>query len=338
MAYSMGQHLYSANYLPNPDRTSAYLVKNSIEVKGIRLGGTNYRDLKITPSGISFEPNSSYLLRLRIRRNIAYDLEVDLKLMNESNSGGDTSTAVLNEQKYEEIQRIYIPRAENFQRTSSVVLYKSQEDETESSKKVYAGVLRETSDNCGWYDVYDKNPESTPSYYYKDPTKNEMSDPFTEIEQRSIVNLPHTWEQGEEDTFSSFDIVFSPKANNGNFNRIVLQMTRPAYNNDITFYDAKDNHTYNGVHINEDSISSGGEEYFAELYEVTNLLGNIIIPKTITHLGIWSHPNLIIAINGEEIRVGPSGYYELNDYDITSLGIVCLTQNDKFTIDYQYEL
>jgi hypothetical protein len=45
-----------------------------------------------------------------------------------------------------------------------------------------------------------------------------------------------------------------------------------------------------------------------------------------------------MSINGEEIRVGSSGYYELNDFDITNLGIICLSENDKFTIDYQYEI
>jgi hypothetical protein len=45
----------------------------------------------------------------------------------------------------------------------------------------------------------------------------------------------------------------------------------------------------------------------------------------------------MMAINGEEIKVGPSGYYELNDFEITSLGIACMDSNDKFTIDYQYE-
>ena len=219
MAYSMGQHLYNAKYLPGSNHdpaNPAYLVKKNTVASGVRLGGTNYRDLKITPSledstssklkpdpDFEFKSGLSYLLRLRIRRNVAYSLEVDLKLMNESNSGSETSTTTLNEQKYEEIQRIYIPRAENFQHTSSVVLYESQEEDKSqenknefSNNKVYAGVLRTTQDSCGYYDVYydkEKKFDQTSSYYYyKNPLNDNINDSFTKIDQRSIVNLPHT--------------------------------------------------------------------------------------------------------------------------------------------------
>ena len=45
-----------------------------------------------------------------------------------------------------------------------------------------------------------------------------------------------------------------------------------------------------------------------------------------------------MAINGEEIRVGASNYYELdNILPVTSLGIVADGYDDQFSIDYQYE-
>ena len=46
-----------------------------------------------------------------------------------------------------------------------------------------------------------------------------------------------------------------------------------------------------------------------------------------------------MTINGEEIKIGPSGFYEIKDYDITSLGMVVEDPDvDRFTIDYEYKV
>ena len=45
-----------------------------------------------------------------------------------------------------------------------------------------------------------------------------------------------------------------------------------------------------------------------------------------------------MSINGEEIRIGQSGYYELNDFNITNFGIVVKDANDRFSLDYQYKV
>jgi hypothetical protein len=44
----------------------------------------------------------------------------------------------------------------------------------------------------------------------------------------------------------------------------------------------------------------------------------------------------MFTINGEEIKIGPSGYYELQDFDIDFLGVAALDNRDQFTIDVQY--
>lgn len=58
---------------------------------------------------------------------------------------------------------------------------------------------------------------------------------------------------------------------------------------------------------------------------------------TIKQIGIWGRPNLPMSINGEEVRIGPSGYFELKNFDITSFGVCAIGENDKFTVDYLYE-
>lgn len=41
-------------------------------------------------------------------------------------------------------------------------------------------------------------------------------------------------------------------------------------------------------------------------------------------------------IEGEEIRIGPSGYYELENFSVSELGIAAFGSEDRFTIDIQY--
>lgn len=60
--------------------------------------------------------------------------------------------------------------------------------------------------------------------------------------------------------------------------------------------------------------------------------------KTIKKIGIQGLPGTIMSINGEEIRIGYRGVYELlNDVIITSLGIYPSDLNYPIIIDYQYE-
>jgi hypothetical protein len=42
-------------------------------------------------------------------------------------------------------------------------------------------------------------------------------------------------------------------------------------------------------------------------------------------------------INGEELRIPQSGYFELNDFNITTFGIAADDTN-PFTLDYQYKI
>ena len=46
----------------------------------------------------------------------------------------------------------------------------------------------------------------------------------------------------------------------------------------------------------------------------------------------------MMAINGEEIKIGSSGYYELNDYNIDKLCVAADGVEDMFVLDYQYIL
>jgi hypothetical protein len=46
---------------------------------------------------------------------------------------------------------------------------------------------------------------------------------------------------------------------------------------------------------------------------------------------------MYLAINGEQIQIGKNGLYELDDFNITNLGVVVKDYDiDKFSIDYEF--
>lgn len=57
--------------------------------------------------------------------------------------------------------------------------------------------------------------------------------------------------------------------------------------------------------------------------------------KTVTKIGIQANPFTYFLINGEPIRVGRNGIYELQGININSLYAVPLSA-DNFIIDYLY--
>jgi hypothetical protein len=182
MSYSMGQYLY------NFDHLNFYKTEIPQGVSGEKLSTANFRDLKITPSNTNFyfDYGISYLLDLKIPRNTTYDLQIDLKLMNETIDSNNENN--LKTDQYQEIKRIYVPKADQSQTVSTVVLYESEEFNNEIKPIVHSGILRELKDDCGTYDVYDETPTAkNPTYYYKKPNNE-----FSELRNRRLVELAHT--------------------------------------------------------------------------------------------------------------------------------------------------
>jgi hypothetical protein len=65
----------------------------------------------------------------------------------------------------------------------------------------------------------------------------------------------------------------------------------------------------------------------------------------LTKIGIQGPPGMLMCINGEPIRIGPSGIYEIkNGYKINFLSFIRkesyengAQQLDSFIVDYQYD-
>lgn len=117
------------------------------------------------------------------------------------------------------------------------------------------------------------------------------------------------------DVFSrSIEIVFQP---NGTYNRVEFELIRNASD-----YDSS---PANLVIEN------------VQLILVNNLLGSLINSDTIIKLGVQSRPGFLMVIDGEAIKVGRTGIYQLHEgVSIRYFGIVVTSDEDKFIIDYKY--
>lgn len=188
-------------------------------------------------------------------------------------------------------------------------------------------------------------------------------DPFGEdniVRGTNDVIINWSWQQNFDTNMTYYNIIFTPTANGVDFSYILLQLERISEDVDIV------NQAVAGEGEHQPDIPGGGthpgrgkaiygryvdldqktgktlDETIADtfkVYKLTNLNANNLLDsqgKTIVHFGIWSHPELMMAVNGEEIHVGPSGYYELNDFEVKSLCVVANGIEDSFTLDYQY--
>lgn len=154
--------------------------------------------------------------------------------------------------------------------------------------------------------------DSSQTFYLK---LQKVSDTRIEKEQfiKTIV-VP----QDPEEVYISFEVIIAP---NSTYNQLIweLQRTREDYT----------------VHEGEDQIN--GRRTFVEVESfgtVNNKINSSISP--LAKIGIQGPPSLLMCINGEQIRIGKSGIYEINNsIPITFVGFIP-KENDYFIVDYEY--
>lgn len=123
-----------------------------------------------------------------------------------------------------------------------------------------------------------------------------------------------------------FEMVFNPTLN---FTDIIVKLNRTIedYQQTSTREDGTIGRTFSIENLS--------------CYEIQNIITNLTGVSEIIKLGVQSRPGLLMCINGQEIRVGPSGIYEIKSgYKVTFIGFVIIdtsTADDYFILDYQYE-
>ena len=127
--------------------------------------------------------------------------------------------------------------------------------------------------------------------------------------------------------WSTFEVVLSPLSEH---NQIIFSLER--INADYLLRNQDD--TYGRKMTIE-------VEQFAEINNIISRLN----ASTLSRIGVQAPSGTLMCINGEGIRVGPSGVYEINNgYKIKFLGFVLKqrlqkngeTDYDYFILDYQY--
>lgn len=178
------------------------------------------------------------------------------------------------------------------------------------------------------------NTNRQKSYYirfkiYKQATEQTIT--IRLINTSKIVDNTQTIETikidaGLESDYSSFELIISPNDNH-TYDQVYFELNREL----IDYNTLNPDGTYGRI-INV-SI-----DRFDEIYNVIDYLQPSIDSKYILkQIGIQGPPGLLMSINGEAIKIGRSGLYEINNgIDTTFIGFIIENNEKYFVLDYQY--
>lgn len=295
-----------------------------------------------------FVAGKTYFVRFKIKRSVAYDLTYDIKLEKIKSSitnNGNKYYIANNDQSYQFLKRITVEKgmseAKNF--VNNIVLYKDAPTEDGISIGVNDANVAIVIDNESDANVenYYSNIAVKTDNGYKIIKQNgvKLEEPVNKtIDETNDITVEQSWQTNSDDDESSayetVEILFTPIGSDSDtYNAITISLIKGVidYNtqyseNGSTFYGRK-------IGIYDDIV----------LGTVTNLLenNNYFPSKTLNKVGIWGHSDLPLMINGQEIRIGHNGFYEVNidGFTINSIGVVSEDLNrDRFLIDYQYQI
>lgn len=289
-------------------------VASSKSYKSVSMTGTggtddtSFRDIRINTSGPMIR-DTDYYLYVKIPQDMNYNLTFNIKLTKQEAQGGT--------EEYQFLKQITIPRGGSATNVYNVVLYEESDgsinamiphEYVQSQLNIKDDIYYDAA--SGNYYLGNGNTTYTPTINYND------------------ISMTASWIHQAGDYFGYAEMVFRPVEDN--FSEITIEMIRTAEDYNIQSEDDDGEQIY-GRYIPLDSF-----EY--TLYSLTNLVNELNPNGSLDRIGVWSHPGLLMAVNGEEIRVGKSGLWEIDGIlPIESLGIVAVDYNDNFSIDYTYE-
>lgn len=176
--------------------------------------------------------------------------------------------------------------------------------------------------------------ESNKSYYLNFEVHKELSTPqiikvylknTNAIEDNIQEISTYTIEQGLTQFVVPIELIFTP---NGTYNQIVFELQRIS----IDYIEKNEQGTHGRLlNMNIDALQN--------IYNVLSYIGH----TPLTKIGIQGPSGLLMCINGEEIRIGKSGIYEItNGYKVNFIGFIIkpssqtVSGTDYFVLDYQY--
>ena len=354
--YSMGQYRFSSSANTVKDlgvNLSDETVAVTDEIAGGDTNTISLQDVALSRGdGEAFEVGKDYYAYLQIPQDMNYNLEITLRLIKDSKEEASN---------FQYIKKINISMGGKSQNTHQVALYDdnpdknvsgtikivfpedipfskgNRYDKTTDSLEISKDKLDQVKVEVGMlyrYRILKDNEDgskSTTSTYYYLGMSNENNEKYLKSTNKvNDILLPESWKESESKAISTYVVAFRPVESG--FTKLLLKMTRIVEDYNIERIDDNGNIEY-GRKLDKSKMTG------CKLYQVHDLIANGSSPcegHPLTKIGVWGHPELMMIINGEEIKVGPSGYYELDAISITSLGVVALSNKDMFSIDFQY--
>ena len=285
-------------------------IASSMSIVGSDVS-SDFRDVGILLDA-PLEKGSDYYLRVKIPQDANYTDVFTIKLVKPEVQGSDVEV-------YQFLKSVTVVKGSTSSSSYTVALYgDGKEPET-----IRAMVPLNYSDfetnkviNAVYFD------DASKSYYFYDGKKLSKTTHYND------VSLAATWLNETGVNYDELELVFRPV--DDSFSKIILEMSRQSIDYNIENIDAATGERYYGRTVNLD-------EFSFQLSKLNNLVDNMNKGSTLSRIGVNGHSGLLMAVNGEEIRVGASGQYELDVLPISSLGIVAQSYSDNFSVDYCYD-
>lgn len=324
--YGMGQY--------RMERETPYITKLNGETSitpqfiEVKTNTHTYKDIyfnvrNISENNVGFQYGHTYYLELTLPQHVQYTSDIDIKICG---ALGDETIDI--ENQYQNIKQITVP---NFSSTTNyykdILLYEYQviDNNNQPISKIDVGLITDSADTTEGH-VYKNGNDN--NYILNAPNNEKVA-----LNKYQSLRVLESWKINEIDEMDEniiiYKIVFSPKFDS-NYPYLYLQIDRNNdWNTSIEYIE--DNQTYKGLFIDINKAH-------LNIYEVTNLLKREYnLPSTLNHIGIWGHPEMYLDINGEQIQIGKNGFYELDDFNITELGVIVKDKDiDRFSIDYEF--
>lgn len=278
----------------------------------------------------SLTKDEIYYMSLVIPQDINYDMQFSIKLVEKN-----TNNAV---SKYQLVKQITVPKGSSGKNNYDVALYQPWHLDNgkwvtdDDADAVVSMINKLDADPAGLTDAAENvlysytNSDRKTTYYI-----GGNDGKYYPTTQHNAVTMVASWKNDIENlSQSQFAFTFIP--NGKDYSGILIEMARI-----VEDYSIQNSDGSYGRRINLDAFKQTIENNQTFIQSVNDLKAVVVSGNTpLQQIGIWSRPGLMIVVNGEELRIGPSGYYELDCLPVTSLGIIAKDSTDNWTLDYTY--
>ena len=294
--------------------TLDYIINTTIGDNDEQQAG--YADLVVNlGADATFDRNTDYYIKMDLPQNVNYDFSFNIRLCKRDEAGKES---------YQYLKTFTVPKGSSVSNSHTVALYAT--DPTSDTSAVKAMIPIEVDDFPSTGAIAGSLYKKRNSSAFALGLANGSTEATTKV---NAAIMTESWKQEISGVRKSVEVVFRPVVDG--MASLKLQMVRTTQDSSIrsNITDASGNvSTVEGRAIQLTDVSY-------KLYQLNNLLPAAL--SSFSRIGVWSHSGLLMAVNGEEIRVGASGYYELAVLPVTSLAIVAQGYQDNWTLDYEYE-